>query len=290
MLQHLWALLQSADTLQKVIATFLLAVGIFLLRFLLYRFVRFIADNREMQRRWMVSIRNVLLFLFFFGIIIIWAVQLRLAALSVAAVAAAIVLATRDLLMCLGGSLVKTLSQAFGLNDRIEVDGIRGDVIDQTLLSTTILEIGPGDLNHGYTGRAVTIPNALFLTKGVVNETYTEHYVLHVFTVPIQVTHNWKRAEEILLKAATEICAPFAELGKLHFEKLGRRRGLDTPTTESRVTLTVREPGIIDLVVRICVPARQRGRAEQAILRKFLESFTELFTNPSRAQKESSHS
>lgn len=219
----------------------------------------------------MVTLRNVGALVFLFGLAVIWATQLRTMALSIAAIAAAVVLAIRDPLACLGGTFVKTLAQSFSIGDRIEIDGIRGDVIDQTAFNTTVLEIGPGHLTHGYTGRAVSIPNSLFLLKVLVNESYTDHYVLHVFTVPLESDQDWKTAERWLLEASVEVCQPFAELARTHFEQLGRRRGLDTPSTEARVTLTITKPGEIQLIVRVCVPARQKGKVEQAILRKFLE-------------------
>lgn len=267
-------LLHRADVIQKLFGTVSLVVFVFLMRFLLIRLVRKIVANRDTQRWLMVNIRNVLALVFLFGVAVIWATQLRTMALSIVAIGAAVVLAIRDPLACMGGTFVKTISQSFSIGDRIEIDGIRGDVIDQNIFTTTILEIGPGHLTHGYTGRAVSIPNALFLTKSLVNESYTDHYVLHVFTIPLSAKTNWKTAEKWLMDASVEVCRPFADQARIHFEQLGRRRGLDTPSTEARVTMTITKPDQIELIARVCVPARQKGKVEQAILRKFLEAQT----------------
>lgn len=269
--QQLIALLHRADVFQKLFASIALLAAMFVFRFIMNRLVRRLSfTTRDTQRWLMVTIRNVGALLFLFGVAVIWAAQLRTMALSIAAIAAAVVLAIRDPLACVGGTFVKTLAQSFSIGDRIEIDGIRGDVIDQTAFTTTVLEIGPGHLTHGYTGRAVSIPNSLFLLKPLVNESYTDHYVLHVFTVPLESTQDWRPAEKWLLQSCNEVCQPFAEQARVHFEQLGRRRGLDTPSTEARVTLTVNKPGEIELIGRVCVPARQKGKVEQAILRKFL--------------------
>ena len=53
-----------------------------------------------------------------------------------------------------------------------------------TALTTTILEIGPEKLTHQHTGRAIVVPNSVFLDKHVVNESYTADFVLHVFRLP----------------------------------------------------------------------------------------------------------
>ena len=43
---------------------------------------------------------------------------------------------------------------------RVEVAGIRGDVIDTALFTTTLLEVGPGKVGHQRTGHAITGPLA----------------------------------------------------------------------------------------------------------------------------------
>jgi small-conductance mechanosensitive channel len=270
--QTLVEVLRRADVIQKLFASGALLASVFVLRFLFNRILRRLPGvTRDTQRWLMVHLRNGLALMFLFGLAVIWATQLRTMALSIAAIAAAVVLAVRDPLACMGGTFIKTLGQSFTIGDRIEIDGIRGDVIDENAFTTTVLEIGPGHLTHGYTGRAVNIPNSLFLTKALVNESYTDHYVLHVFTVPLDAKEDWKSAEKWLLQSAVEVCQPFSEQARIHFEQLGRRRGLDTPSTEARVTLTVNKPGEIELIARVCVPARQKGKVEQAILRKYLE-------------------
>ena len=69
----------------------------------------------------------------------------------------AIVLATKEIIMCLSGAIYRASSGTFKVGDRVEIGAFRGDVIDQTLLATTILEIGPGQAIHQHSGRTVTL-------------------------------------------------------------------------------------------------------------------------------------
>src|SRR5690606_5223471 len=94
----------------------------------------------DQRRRIMVSVRNALLVVLIVGLVMIWGAELRVAALSAFAIAAAIVIATKELIMCISGSFLRTGSHAFKVGDRIEVGGIRGDVFDTTLLTTTLFE------------------------------------------------------------------------------------------------------------------------------------------------------
>jgi small-conductance mechanosensitive channel len=252
-------------------ATFLLFILLMLIRWAIVRAVqRASFGSAEVKRRWLIVARNatVMAFLLFAGMI--WAAELRAFALSIVAVAAAVVIATKEIILCFMGGIYRTSANLFEIGDRIEVAGVRGDVIDVSLMATTVLEIGPGETTHLQTGRAITIPNAVFLSTAVTNETYTDAYVLHMFTVPVRAT-AWREAKEALLDASRSICAEYLEQAKLHFAELGRKHSIDTPSVEPRVSIDVTSKDEATLIVRVPTPARSKERIEQMILGLFLE-------------------
>lgn len=227
--------------------------------------------SAEIGRRWQVMVRNVAILIAVFALFVIWASQLRTLALSLVGFAVAIVLITKELAMCLTGGMLRSSSGMFDIGNRIEVKGLRGDVIDMKMLTTTILEIGPERLTHMYTGRAVVLPNSLFLSEAVVNESYTRDYVLQTTVVPLNREADWERAEKHLLKAAEEVCGEFIDGARHHIQRIARREGIETPPIDPRVTVHLPEPDKINLILRFPTPARRKGRTEQAILRRYLE-------------------
>jgi small-conductance mechanosensitive channel len=202
---------------------------------------------------------------------VIWAEQLRTLALSVVAFAAAIILSTKELLMCLTGGLLRSSTGMFGIGDRIEVKKLRGDVIDLTLLTTTVMEIGPDQLSHQHTGRVVVLPNSVFLSESVFNENYMEDYVLQTTVLPVSRKDDWARIERHLLQAAAEVCGDFLAAAQSHIARMGRRRGIDVPSAQPRVSLHFPKPDELNLVMRFPAPARAKARIEQKILRRYLE-------------------
>jgi small-conductance mechanosensitive channel len=232
---------------------------------------RWNAPSAELRRRWIVQVRNATLLAFLVGLIIIWAAQIKEVAISLLAVAVAVVLATKELIICLTGGIIRTVSHRVQIGSRIEIGGHRGDVIDMDPMTTTLLEIGPGQHFHQYTGRAVTIPNSQFLSSSVVNETYTEKYVVHVFAVPLTLAEDWRAAEERLLEAALAVCSPYLEEARRYMEEIGRKEGVEPPTLDPRISVVLPEPGKITLLARVPVPAKRKGRTEQEIMRKYLE-------------------
>lgn len=274
--------------------TLLLLVVLVLLRLILTRLI--LGNERllgEVRRRWLIHTRNVLVLIFFIGLIFIWAPQLRTFTVTLVAVAAAIAIATKELISCLGGSILRLSTNAFTIGDRIEIAGVRGNVVDHNVLTTTVLEIGPGQTSHQYTGRGMIIPNSIFLTKALTNETYTRKYVLHITRVPLTTQDNWQTAEKILLEAAKAECKPYIKAAKHYMKQLEGRNWLDSPSVEPQVTLQFKEPGHLDLLLRLPCPPDRIARIEQAILRKFMSSFsfdsmnTPSTTSQARATKPS---
>ena len=84
----------------------------------------------ENKRRSLVVSRNITMLLLLFGLAMIWAAQIQTLALSMFAVAAAIVVATKELIMCLSGSILRSVTKQYSIGDYIEINGLRGRVVD----------------------------------------------------------------------------------------------------------------------------------------------------------------
>lgn len=256
----------SEPLLNLLISTVILVITIIILRTVIARFINRSIASTDLRRKWLVQSRNGLLLLMLFGLVIIWGDELRTLALSVVAIAVAFVVATKELILCVTGSILKTGAGSFNIGDRIQIKDFRGDVIDQNLLATTILEVGPGKITHQRTGRMAVIPNALFVSEPVINESYTHDYVLHVFTVPFKREDDWRAAQQAFLQAAKQHCEPYLEDVRTHMKQISRQRGLDVPSVDPRVTIQVPAAGEIHLIIRIPAKSGQRGYIEQSIL------------------------
>jgi small-conductance mechanosensitive channel len=223
------------------------------------------------RRRRMVAARNIIVLLMFGAMFALWYDQLVTLATALLVVAFALVVATKELLMNVTGFLFRSGSRSFGVGDRIEVGAFHGDVIDQGFMGVTMLEIDPRTRSNQFTGRSIFVPNATFLTQAVINESYLKDYMFHIITVPLKAGGDWQRAEEQLLAAANEICAPYLDEVRRYIKGIEAKQAVDTPTVEPRVNVTLPDAEKINLILRVPVPSRRRGRTEQAIVRRYLE-------------------
>jgi small-conductance mechanosensitive channel len=219
------------------------------------------------SRRLLIQVRNITVLLVFFGLIVVWAQELRTAALSLVAFAVAAVIATKEMIMAIGGSFTRAMSGSFTIGDRVRIGDHRGDVIDHSLLTTTLLEIGPG---HVRTGSTLVLPNSMLLSVAVANETRGHDYVLHSFSVPVSRL-EWRRAEEALLDAARRFSAEYVDEARVQMAKRAREHSLSVPIVDPFVLATPISVDGVELTVRVPVPAREVWRLEHQILRSWLD-------------------
>jgi small-conductance mechanosensitive channel len=236
--------------------------------------VRWIAGNQtlsmESKRRWVVTTRNSVVFAFLIGLVIIWAHELQAFAVSLVAVAAAMVLATKELILCWSGAALRVGSKVYAVGDRVQIAGHRGVVLDHDAFATKLLEIGPGQSAHLYTGRVAVFPNSLLFTNALIKENPDQEYGLYTLVVPIKIDDDWQKAERTLVEAAKAECAPFMEEAVRQMKLLEQANLLEAPSPEPRITIQLPESGKLHLVLRFPAPDRGRSRIEQAILRRYL--------------------
>src|SRR5882672_7301832 len=138
--------------------------------------------SRETKLRASVFWRNFSFLIAFLALLFIWRAELRAAALSLAALSVALVLGGKELLTSVLGYIHRTTAGSFEFGDVIEINDIKGEVIDQTLLSTTVLEMSE---EHLFTGRVVQFPNSFYVTHAMKNYSRLGDYQLGMVSIPV---------------------------------------------------------------------------------------------------------
>jgi len=257
----------------RLLVTVLAVIAILVLRNVTVRAILHNAPKGEVRRRWIVAVRNVTVFGILIVVLAIWSGQIAPYATAILAFAVAVVIATKEIIQCVIGGFIRTVANTYSIGDRIEIGPHRGDVVDITPLTTTLLEVGPGRVSHLRTGRTVVVPNSKLTDGYVVNESAMKHYVVHYLNVPVANNQNWKDAENCLREAAEAECASFIDEARGHMARLEREHGLQGLPLQPRVFVDLPDAGKLNLMVRVPSPVGAQGRIEQAILRRFLDVF-----------------
>ncbi|MBN1941413.1 MAG: mechanosensitive ion channel family protein [Candidatus Diapherotrites archaeon] len=94
------------------------------------------------------------------------------------------------------------VSNPFNIGDRIEVSGVRGDVVDIHTMYTRIQGTRPN--THEKSQKIITLPNEFILTNPVLNYSRQEGLYSDEVFVSITYESNWKKALELMEKTAFE--------------------------------------------------------------------------------------
>jgi len=261
--------LQDRVLLKDAIATLILFGIVLSLRYAAVRFIRRrLPSNDKVQLRWASQIRGFSYVILAFGLFTIWAAELQALAVSFAVLAMAFVWGTKETLACIQGAAFRLSSNSFEVGDRINIAGIRGDVIDAGLLGTMVLEVAQG---HQRTGRTISIPNSMFMTEPVLNESLAGEYMLHLMTIPVDRSADLAAIERKALAAAQEACADFLDDVRRPIASRYRRHGLIPPIVDPRVTYQVVDKNTVNILLRIPTPIRLERHVEQHVLRAVLD-------------------
>lgn len=259
-----------------LIATIVLICVFLLIRFMLTRLVRNwkVQDPKNNQNLMLIANQLPTLILIV-GLLIIWGQELRDFAISLVAVAAAIVLATKEIILCFMGGLLKVSSKLFEIDDRISVAGFRGKVRDHNLMTTELLEIGPGPKSNQTTGKLIKIPNSIFLSNTVSIVPSAHDYILHIITMTLPISAiDWDLIENTLLASAKEICKEFEQnlirykeenpemITKFHLDQ------------EPKVFLDLNSKDSLDISLRLCLPYEGMSRIENDIKKNFIQKLS----------------
>lgn len=224
----------------------------------------------EEKRRSLVLSRNLTLILTIFGLAVIWATQIQTLALSMFAVAAAIVVAMKELIMCLSGSILRSVTKQYSVGDYIEVNGLRGRVVDINLLNTLMMQIGPNPLVGQLSGKTLSFPNSLLLNHSVRRDNILGDYVIHTVEIPVPI-HLDSDVIVGRLKAVLEpLCQPYVPAIQRHLENVQAEKLFITPAAQPRVTRVPHDDKVYLIIVRYASPVAKRLEIQQAVLDEFL--------------------
>ncbi len=225
--------------------------------------------SRETKLRGSVFWRNFSLLLALLALLFVWRTELRAAALSLAALGVALVIAGKELLTSILGYVHRTTTGTFRFGDVIEINGVRGEVIDQTLLSTTMLEMSE---EHQFTGRVVQFPNSFFVLHPVRNFSSLGDYQLGILAVPLERGTDIEQARASLERVAREVCSEFIGPTGRALRALEGEQFVVMPSAEPRVTVRLPDAGKVVLALRFPCRSDQRTRTEQEILVRYLSA------------------
>lgn len=256
------ALLPEFDLL----ASFLLLLLLWITRKVVIRSIRARPELAPHdQRRLIASSRNVFLLLLLVGLVLIWAPQLRTFALSLTAVAVAIVVATKELILCLSGAVLRATTRAFAVGDWIEIGESRGEVTDHTWLATTLQEFGSGPHAYMPTGRTIVVPNSLLLTAPVRNQSALRDHTHHTFAMTFDPVPQLEGTHALVSGIVDRHYEPFRDQATRAKAGIERQTHSDLPDPAPVIRFRTSDLGKLRIEITLFCPSQAAEQLESEI-------------------------
>jgi small-conductance mechanosensitive channel len=275
----------SAATLHKAILTIGFTLAILVVRYLLEVLGRLATRSRPEKRRsfWIRQMSNIVTAsLFVLSAVSIWFDDPSRLATGVGLVSAGLAFALQKVVTSLAGYFVIIRSDVFSVGDRINMGGVRGDVISLGFLKTTLMEIGDPAVGsplvwvHGrqYTGRLVTVTNDKIFEEPVFNSTRDFPFLWEEIPIPITYASDRRRAEKILLESAQRATAETQKDAEKFRAPMNDVYHVDLESLEPRVFFRITD-NWLELSLRFLVPDRRSREDKDRISRDILAAFDE---------------
>lgn len=260
-------------TASALVVSLLLVTGVWLLRRLLIRYVWRDAEVlAKEQRRWIIRIKNISTITIFVGLILIWAPQLHTIALSIAAFAVALIVATREMILCLMGAIMRATTQPFRAGEWISIDGVMGEVIDLDAFSFRLQEVDMKGKSYQFTGRTVTIPNSRLFSANIEHANFFKAYIFEDVRVTVQFADVEPDAAMDILKEISERhFAPYRADATAFNRKVRRRAGIEIGPAEPTYDLTTSDVGHYQFFVRFFLPTSVAAAVGSDVTKDFLK-------------------
>ncbi len=192
--------------------------------------------------------------------------------------AAGITFAMQEVIGALAGWFNITVGRIFTIGDRIQMAGVRGDVIDISPMRTKLMEIGSegerinwvGGRQH--TGRMVAISNKATFTDPVYNFSSFFDFIWEELDVLIPHHEDRERASAILREEAERISDLDEALAEMH--RLRRRFPVPQAELLPRVFAHIEDDGV-RLAARFVVPTRTARSVKDELARRVERRLTE---------------
>lgn len=256
----------------SLFTTFVLIAAVMFLRRLTIRYVWRDSEILDKdQRRWIIRIKNGSAIILIVGLILIWAPQLHTFALSIAAFAVAVVVATKEMILCLMGAIMRVTSQPFKAGDWITIDGVTGEVVDLDAFSFRLQEVDIKGKSYQFTGRTITIPNGKIFSSNVENANFSKSFVFDDAKISVQFNDLDPEAAMTALQKITEKhFAPFRTEAQVFNRKIRRRAGIAIGLAEPSYDLSTSDVGHYHFQIRLFLPTASAATVRDAITRDFL--------------------
>lgn len=212
---------------------------------------------------------------YFIGLVflsIVFSDTLGSLAVILGAATAGIALALKELIVSMAGWMAITFGDTYRVGDRVQISGVKGDVIDVGLVRTTLMELGEWVQGDLYTGRIVRVANASVFAGASYNYSRDLSFLWDEIVVKLSIDSDAERAKETMQRIVDDVVGNYSNEAKLAWERLKEKYLVEDERIDPLVTMIISD-NKYELTARYPVDFRQRRSTKDAMFTRLNSEF-----------------
>lgn len=159
--------------------------------------------------------------------------------LALGLLTAGITITLQEIILSIAGSFYIFFVKVYKPGDRIEINGIKGDVIDIDSIYTTMMEIGEWVSSDNYSGRIVKLSNAFVFKGPVYNYSQDFPFVWDEFNLPIRYESDIELAKSIIISVAQENLSEYVNDSVAEWKNVVEKYYIEDAQVEPTLAITM---------------------------------------------------
>jgi small-conductance mechanosensitive channel len=255
--------------IRKALIAALVVLLIFVVFSLLGRAARRGVEDAKARYRATRMLRLAKYLLVFLALGFVYSDKLRSVGLVLGVAGAGVAFALQEVIASVAGWIAVSSGGFYKTGDRVQLGGIRGDVIDIGVVRTTLMEIGEWVKGDIYTGRVVRVANSFVFKEPVFNYSGDFSFLWDEVVIPVKYGSDVEAARAMLDRVGTEELSEFVPSAKEKWAELSRRYLVEDVQLEPLVTLVAND-NWIEFTLRYVVDYKARRRTKDRLFSRIL--------------------
>ncbi|MBI5442806.1 MAG: mechanosensitive ion channel [Deltaproteobacteria bacterium] len=202
----------------------------------------------------------------------LFSANLRQLTLALGVAGAGIAFALQEVIASVAGWAAVAFGGFYDVGDRVQLGGIRGDVIDIGVLRTTLMECGEWVRGDQYNGRIVRVANSFVFKEPVFNYSADFPFLWDEVVVPVRHGSDPGLARELIDRAVRAVVGGYVPYATSAWEKMVRKYRIEDARIEPMVTLIAND-NWLEFTARYVVDFKRRRSVKDEIFTKLLDLF-----------------
>jgi small-conductance mechanosensitive channel len=187
---------------------------------------------------------------------------------------AAMVVALRDLIQNMVGSLTLLITRMYRIGDRIQIKGVYGLVMDIGFFRTTLMQLDRESGDHP-TGEIVTVPNGILFREVAMNTSRHLSVTGDEIRITLPFSADLTHAQAVLLEVVHKHTRDIQAQAAKEIEQLGDRKFLPSYETSPSVYLHIDDYQVL-MVVKYFTSSARRSEIKGRIIEELCHLVPEI--------------